>query len=115
MPDIATRRHLPVVALTDQIKERTGILNGRRLAPAVTALAVAALAAAGCSSSSSTSAGATPGTTIDIYSSLPMQGSSSAQTIPMVNGIKLALAQANDKAGQFTVNYQVLDDSTAAA
>jgi branched-chain amino acid transport system substrate-binding protein len=39
----------------------------------------------------------------------------SAQTIPLVNGIKLALAQANNKAGKFTVNYQVLDDSTAAA
>jgi branched-chain amino acid transport system substrate-binding protein len=90
-------------------------LNGRRLAPAVTALAVAALAAAGCSSSSSTSAGATPGTTIDIYSSLPMQGPSSAQTIPMVNGIKLALAQANDKAGAFYIKYTALDDSTAAA
>ena len=44
-----------------------------------------------------------------------MQGASSAQTIPLVNGIKLALAQANNKAGQWTVNYQVLDDSTAAA
>ena len=44
-----------------------------------------------------------------------MQGASSAQTIPLVNGIKLALAQANGKAGQWTVNYQVLDDSTAAA
>jgi branched-chain amino acid transport system substrate-binding protein len=32
----------------------------------------------------------------------------------MVNGMKLALAQANNKAGQFTVNYQSLDDSTAA-
>ena len=44
-----------------------------------------------------------------------MQGASSAQTIPLVNGIKLALAQAGNKAGQWTVNYQVLDDSTAAA
>ena len=44
-----------------------------------------------------------------------MQGASSAQTIPLVNGIKLALAQAGGKAGQWTVNYQVLDDSTAAA
>ena len=33
----------------------------------------------------------------------------------MVNGMKLALAQANNKAGQWTVNYQSLDDSTAAA
>ena len=44
-----------------------------------------------------------------------MQGSSNAQTIPMVNGIKLALAQAHDKAGKFTVKYTELDDSTAAA
>ena len=28
-----------------------------------------------------------------------MQGASSAQTIPLVNGIKLALAQAGGKAG----------------
>jgi branched-chain amino acid transport system substrate-binding protein len=44
-----------------------------------------------------------------------MQGSSNAQTIPLVNGIKLALAQANNKAGKFTVKYIELDDSTAAA
>ncbi len=33
----------------------------------------------------------------------------------MVNGMKLALAEAHDKAGQFKVNYTSLDDSTAAA
>jgi branched-chain amino acid transport system substrate-binding protein len=44
-----------------------------------------------------------------------MQGASSAQTGPLVNGIKLALAQAKNKAGSFSVNYQVLDDSTASA
>jgi len=33
----------------------------------------------------------------------------------MVNGIKLALSQAGGKAGKWTVNYQSLDDSTAAA
>ena len=80
--------------------------------------AVAALGAAGCSSSSSSSgssATTAAGGTVDIYSSLPMQGSSNAQTIPMVNGMKLALAQAHDKAGKFTVKYTELDDSTAAA
>ena len=86
---------------------------------AVAALAVIALAAAGCSSSgsSSPSSGSTTGGggTVDIYSSLPLQGASSSQTIPLVNGMKLALAQANNKAGQWTVNYQSLDDSTAAA
>jgi branched-chain amino acid transport system substrate-binding protein len=71
------------------------------------------------SSSSSSSAGASSGSssgkTVDIYSSLPLQGASTAQTNPMVNGIKLALEQAGSKAGQWTVNYQSLDDSTAAA
>ena len=82
---------------------------------------VAALSACGSSSSSSSSSSAAGGSsssgskTVDIYSSLPLQGSSSAQTAPMVNGIKLALAQAGGKAGSFTVNYQSLDDSTAAA
>jgi len=92
-----------------------------RRTSAIAALAAIALAAVGCSSSGSSSSGsatgsaAAGGNTVDIYSSLPMQGASSAQTIPLVNGIKLALAQAGGKAGQFTVNYQVLDDSTAAA
>jgi branched-chain amino acid transport system substrate-binding protein len=44
-----------------------------------------------------------------------MQGSSNAQTIPLVNGIKLALSEAHGKAGKFTVKYTELDDSTAAA
>ena len=44
-----------------------------------------------------------------------MQGASSAQTVPLVNGIKLALSQAGNKAGSFNVNYTVLDDSTASA
>ena len=102
-----------------QINERK--MTKMRRTTAIAALAVIALTAAGCSSSgsSSTTSGAGSssggGGTVDFYSSLPMQGASSAQTIPLVNGIKLALAQANNKAGQWTVNYQVLDDSTAAA
>src|SRR5499427_10507559 len=94
-----------------------------RRTTAIAAFAAIALAAVGCSSSSSSSSGsatssgsaAAGGNTVDIYSSLPLQGGSSAQTIPMVNGIKLALSQANNKAGQWTVNYKSLDDSTAAA
>ena len=88
-----------------------------RRTTAIAAVAAIALAAAGCSSSSSSSASSSSssGGTVDIYSSLPLQGASSAQTGPLVNGIKLALSQAGGKAGQFTVNYQSLDDSTAAA
>jgi len=70
-----------------------------RRTTAIAALAAIALAAAGCSSSSSgsssaSSSAAAGGNTIDIYSSLPMQGANTAQTVPLVNGIKLALAQA---------------------
>src|SRR5580700_804098 len=93
-----------------------------RRTTAIAAFAAIALAAVGCSSSSSSSGSsaassnaAAGGNTVDIYSSLPMQGASNAQTIPLVNGIKLALSQVGGKAGQWTVNYQVLDDSTAAA
>ena len=85
---------------------------------------VVALSACGSSSSSSTSSsasssaaasGSSSSKTVDIYSSLPLQGASSAQTVPLVNGIKLALSEAGGKAGPWTVNYQSLDDSTAAA
>ncbi len=85
-----------------------------------TVLGLGACGSSGSSSSSSSSSSSgggssSGGNTIDIYSSLPLQGSSSAQTGPLVNGMKLALSQAGGKAGQFTVNYQSLDDSTAAA
>jgi branched-chain amino acid transport system substrate-binding protein len=55
------------------------------------------------------------GQTVDIYSSLPLQGASRPQTTAMVEGIKLALAQAGGKAGDYTVKYTSLDDSTAQA
>jgi branched-chain amino acid transport system substrate-binding protein len=53
--------------------------------------------------------------TVTVYSSLPLQGASRPQTTAMVNGIKLALEQAGNKAGDFTVKYESLDDSTAQA
>ena len=48
-----------------------------------------------------------------IYSSLPLQGASRPQTTAMVNGIRLALKQTNNRAGNFTIRYRSLDDSTA--
>src|SRR5215207_328494 len=55
------------------------------------------------------------GGTLDVYSSLPLQGASRPQTTAMVDGIKLALKQASNKAGEFTIKYTSLDDSTAQA
>ena len=88
----------------------------------VVAMVIAALAIAACgsskksgSSSSSGGGGGGGGNTIDIYSSIPLQGAVTAATDPLINGAKLALSEAGGKAGSFTVNYQSLDDSTATS
>jgi branched-chain amino acid transport system substrate-binding protein len=102
------------------------LVMGKALGAVLLISSVVALAACGSSSSTTTTSSSggsassggsssSSGPTIDIYSSLPLQGASTAQTDPLVNGIKLALSQAGGKAGQFTVKYQSLDDSTAAA
>jgi branched-chain amino acid transport system substrate-binding protein len=55
------------------------------------------------------------GGTLDVYSSLPLQGAQRLQTTAMVDGIRLALKQRNNKAGDYTIKYTSLDDSTAQA
>ncbi len=55
------------------------------------------------------------GSSVTVYSSLPLQGASRPQTTALVDGIKLALKQAGGKAGNITVKYTSLDDSTAQA
>lgn len=50
--------------------------------------------------------------TIKIVSSLPRTGSSNAQTTSMVNGIKLALDEVNQKVGNFTITYEDWDDAS---
>lgn len=50
---------------------------------------------------------------IKIVSSLPRTGSAKGQTDTIVNGIKLALEEADYKAGSFKVEYLDLDDATA--
>ena len=82
---------------------------------AVCAAVVAAAAISACGGGGSSTSEGGGGGEVSFYSSLPLQGASVAQTKPMVNGMKLALEQANNKAGDFTVNYTSLDDSTAQA
>lgn len=53
--------------------------------------------------------------TIKIVSSLPRTGLSKAQTDDVVDGIKLALEENNNKAGNFTIVYEDWDDATAQA
>ena len=74
--------------------------------------AVAVLTVTACGTTPS--GGADKGT-IEIWSSLPRQGSSKAQTDTIVNAIKLALEEAGNKAGGYTIVYKDVDDSTAAA
>jgi branched-chain amino acid transport system substrate-binding protein len=83
----------------------------------IAALAFGVAACGGDDSSSSSSSGSSGsgGGALTIYSSLPLQGASRAQTQAMVNGMKLALEQVGNKAGNFKINYKSLDDSTAQA
>src|SRR5262245_13623795 len=75
-----------------------------------------ALIAVGCGDDEPTSEGGPSGSkTLTVYSSLPLQGGQRPQTTDMVKGIELALEQASGKAGDITVKYQSLDDSTAQA
>jgi len=57
------------------------------------------------------------GNTVKIVSSLPMTGSSLSQTQTIVNGIKQAVEEAKSTAcdGKLKLEYQVMDDATAAA
>jgi branched-chain amino acid transport system substrate-binding protein len=96
-------------------------LNSRWMAASgclVAAFAVGVTACGGDDTSSGGGGGSSSssgGKTLNLYSSLPMQGASRAQTLALTNGIKLAMEQAGNKAGNFTVKYTVLDDSTAQA
>jgi branched-chain amino acid transport system substrate-binding protein len=57
--------------------------------------------------------GTAEGTTLTIYSSLPLQGTSRGQSEAVINGEKLALDDVGGKVGKFTIKYVSLDDSTA--
>ena len=55
------------------------------------------------------------GNQLTIYSSLPLQGPSGAISEQIVNGEKLALAEAGGRVGPFKVSYVSLDDSNPAS
>jgi len=78
------------------------------------ALAVVAVVVFAACSQTPSGGGGDKGT-IEIWSSLPRQGSSKAQTDTIVNAINMALEEAGNKAGGYTIVYKDVDDSTAAA
>jgi branched-chain amino acid transport system substrate-binding protein len=77
----------------------------------------AAVVAAGCGSDDNGDGAASGGggRTLTVYSSLPLQGASKNQSEAIGNGMELALKQAGSKAGDYTIKYVPLDDSTAQA
>jgi branched-chain amino acid transport system substrate-binding protein len=94
-------------------------LNSRWLAATGCLVAALAMGVGACGDDDDGGGGGGEGggeaRTVKVYSSLPLQGASRPQTTAMVNGIKLALEQAGGKAGDITVQYESLDDSTAQA
>ena len=71
-------------------------------------VAVLAFVAAGCGGDGG------GGDTVKIVSDLPLQGSDRVQTEQMVRGIEFVLEKAENKAGDFTIEYESFDDATAA-
>jgi branched-chain amino acid transport system substrate-binding protein len=97
-------------------------LRARHVAASGCLLAALSFGVAACGSddnsgsSSTGSSGTSSGSkSLTIYSSLPLQGDSRAQSLSVVNGEKLALESQGSKVGDFTIKYVSLDDSTAAA
>jgi branched-chain amino acid transport system substrate-binding protein len=91
-------------------------LRVRAVAASGCLLTALAFGVAACGGDDEGGGGGSEGrTSLTIYSSLPLQGDSRPQSESVVNGMKLALEEANGKVGKFTVKYKSLDDATAAA
>ncbi|MEA2151745.1 MAG: branched-chain amino acid transport system substrate-binding protein, partial [Solirubrobacteraceae bacterium] len=103
--------------LNSSPNEKGFILRLNRVTLAGALLPVLAIGVAACGSdnksSSSSGGGKAAGSTLTIYSSLPLQGTSRGQSTAVINGEKLALDEVNNKVGNFTLKYVSLDDSTA--
>jgi branched-chain amino acid transport system substrate-binding protein len=75
------------------------------------ALAALAATVAGCGGVSISGASEATGNQLVVYSSLPLQGPSAEVAAQIVNGERLALADAGGRIGPFRVGYVSLDDS----
>lgn len=78
---------------------------------------VAALAFSACNQAPAGSGGTSKGT-VKFAIELPLQGSEKAASDPIINGVKLALKQANNTAGGYTIelpNSAIYDDALNGA
>ena len=106
MPKLVRRQFLVVLG-------GAAIVACARRKPATEAASGAAgPAAAGGAQPAAAAAGDASGV-VKIVSSLPRTGSANAQTTTTVNGIKMAIAEAGAKAGNFSIVYDDLDDASA--
>jgi branched-chain amino acid transport system substrate-binding protein len=85
----------------------------RRTAAALCAFTALALTIAACGGDDDD--GGSGGDEVTVYSSLPLQGASRPIGEAIQQGMELAFKEADNKAGDVTVNYEPLDDSTAQA
>jgi branched-chain amino acid transport system substrate-binding protein len=84
----------------------------RRWTAAAAAITTLALVMGACGGATSGTTGASTAKTVKIISSLPMTGASRTQTVEIVNSIQMAIADT--KIPNVTVNFEALDDATAA-
>ena len=90
-------------------------MRASHLAASGCILAALTFGVAACGGDDSGDSGSGSGSkSLTIYSSLPLQGDSRPQSQSVVNGEKLALKEAGNKAGDFEITYKSLDDATAA-
>jgi len=87
--------------------------NVRRACIAICATAALATTVAACGGDDEDSDGG--GDEVTVYSSLPLQGASRPIGEALQQGMELAFENADYKAGDVTVNFEPLDDSTAQA
>jgi branched-chain amino acid transport system substrate-binding protein len=78
-----------------------------------------ALLAAGCGGgggggTTAATGGGGEAKTVKIVSDLPLQGSSASQTAQMNDAVKLYLSEIGNKVGNYTIEFEGFDDSTAA-
>src|SRR5919109_4189885 len=92
-------------------------MSARRLATVGCVVGAVAVGVGACGGDDDDGGGAAQGggKTLTIYSSMPLQGASAPSTTDVVNGMKLALEQADNTAGEHTIKYVSLDNATAQA
>jgi branched-chain amino acid transport system substrate-binding protein len=86
-------------------------IGNRVLTGAACVALVGALSACGTTTATTTTIA---GTTLTIYSSLPLQGPESAEATSVLDAERLALAQAGTKIGRDTIDFVSLNDANTA-